>query len=190
MPDQPSRQAELSRLAAAVPFWWHTIDLGEGVITPGSKTADWLALELESLHLPSMQGRTVLDIGVWDGFMSFEAERRGASRVMALDHYVWSLDFKAQQQYIQECHETGVSPKPYHEVQGIWWPDTLPGKIGFDTAKKALDSKVEPLVADFMAMDVERLGAFDIVLAGLLRTRRRCGILTLVLRQAQDERYD
>jgi tRNA (mo5U34)-methyltransferase len=32
----------------------------------------------------------VLDIGAWDGFFSFEAERRGASRVLAADHYSWS----------------------------------------------------------------------------------------------------
>ena len=33
---------------------------------------------------------TVLDIGVWDGFFSFEAERRGAQRVLATDWYCWS----------------------------------------------------------------------------------------------------
>jgi tRNA (mo5U34)-methyltransferase len=31
----------------------------------------------------------VLDIGAWDGFFSFECERRGASRVVAADHYSW-----------------------------------------------------------------------------------------------------
>lgn len=35
-------------------------------------------------------GRTVLDIGAWDGYYSFEAERRGASRVLATDHFCWS----------------------------------------------------------------------------------------------------
>ena len=32
----------------------------------------------------------MLDIGAWDGFFSFEAERRGASRVLATDHFCWS----------------------------------------------------------------------------------------------------
>ncbi|MGH9767760.1 MAG: DUF1698 domain-containing protein [Blastocatellia bacterium] len=32
---------------------------------------------------------TVLDIGAWDGFFSFEVERRGASRVLATDSYSW-----------------------------------------------------------------------------------------------------
>jgi tRNA (mo5U34)-methyltransferase len=35
-------------------------------------------------------GRTVLDIGAWDGFYSFEAERLGALRVHATDHFCWS----------------------------------------------------------------------------------------------------
>jgi tRNA (mo5U34)-methyltransferase len=37
----------------------------------------------------SFQGMTVLDIGAWDGFYSFEAERRGASRVLATDSFCW-----------------------------------------------------------------------------------------------------
>ena len=37
-----------------------------------------------------LTGRTVLDVGAWDGFFSFEAERRGASRVLATDSYCWS----------------------------------------------------------------------------------------------------
>jgi tRNA (mo5U34)-methyltransferase len=31
----------------------------------------------------------VLDVGAWDGYFSFEAERRGASRVLAADHFAW-----------------------------------------------------------------------------------------------------
>ena len=42
------------------------------------------------LDLPaSLEGLTVLDIGAWDGFFSFECERRGASRVVAADYYSW-----------------------------------------------------------------------------------------------------
>lgn len=37
-----------------------------------------------------VEGKTVLDIGAWDGYYSFEAERRGASRVLATDHFCWS----------------------------------------------------------------------------------------------------
>ena len=37
----------------------------------------------------SFAGLTVLDIGAWDGFFSFEAERRGAARVVAADYFSW-----------------------------------------------------------------------------------------------------
>jgi tRNA (mo5U34)-methyltransferase len=68
--------------------WFHTIDLGNGVITPGQKDT---RTELAHLRLPAeLTGRTVLDIGAYDGFYSFEAERRGASRVVAADHWAWN----------------------------------------------------------------------------------------------------
>lgn len=67
--------------------WYHTIDLGGGVVTPG---VDDTPQRLARLDLPpSLAGRTVLDIGAWDGFFSFECERRGASRVVAADFYSW-----------------------------------------------------------------------------------------------------
>jgi tRNA (mo5U34)-methyltransferase len=67
--------------------WYHTIDLGDGLVTPG---ADDTPYRLARLDLPaSLAGRSVLDIGAWDGFFSFEAERRGASRVVATDSYSW-----------------------------------------------------------------------------------------------------
>jgi tRNA (mo5U34)-methyltransferase len=67
--------------------WYHTIDLGGGVVTKG---IDDSAFRLARLELPqSLTGMTVLDIGAWDGYFSFEAERRGASRVVAADYYSW-----------------------------------------------------------------------------------------------------
>ena len=74
-----------SRVAAL--RWYHTIDLGGGVVTKG---ADATPERLARLDLPaSLEGLTVLDIGAWDGFFSFECERRGASRVVATDYYSW-----------------------------------------------------------------------------------------------------
>lgn len=54
--------------------WFHRIDLGNGVTTPG---ADDTPLKLKHLQLPeSLSGKTVLDIGAWDGFFSFEVEKQ------------------------------------------------------------------------------------------------------------------
>src|SRR5205809_2608018 len=67
--------------------WYHTIDLGGGVVTAG---VDDSRLRLAQIHLPeSLHGKTVLDIGAWDGFFAFECERRGAARVVAADHFSW-----------------------------------------------------------------------------------------------------
>lgn len=67
--------------------WWHAIDLGNGVITPGLNNT---TRRLEQYGIPeNLQGKTVLDIGAWDGFFSFEAERRGACRVLATDSFCW-----------------------------------------------------------------------------------------------------
>ncbi len=42
------------------------------------------------LDIPlDLRGKTVLDIGAGDGFFSFECERRGAERVLAIDTYAW-----------------------------------------------------------------------------------------------------
>lgn len=68
--------------------WFHSIDLGNGIVTKG---ADASPIRVEMLHLPeSLKGKTVLDIGSWDGFFAFECERRGAKRVLATDSYCWS----------------------------------------------------------------------------------------------------
>ena len=32
---------------------------------------------------------SVIDVGAWDGYYSFEAKRRGAARVLATDHFSW-----------------------------------------------------------------------------------------------------
>jgi tRNA (mo5U34)-methyltransferase len=146
-----------------VGFWWHSIDVGGGVVTPGAKSREVLAHELESIAFPDVRGKTVLDIGGWDGFFAFEAERRGAARVAVLDHYMWSLDIPAQQAYWAECRERGVAPEPYHET-GLWHPDTLPGKAGFDTARDLLESAVTEIVADFATCDLDRVGEWDVTL--------------------------
>src|SRR5882724_11622789 len=105
---------ELQQMAQAVPFWFHSIDLGQGVVTNGWKSPEYLAYEIENLRLPDLQGKSVLDINTMDGFYSFEAARRGAARVVALDHYMWAMDLKEHVKYWQECEKRGVAPAPYH----------------------------------------------------------------------------
>lgn len=67
-----------------VPTWFHQMDLGRGVRTPGTYDP---AAKLSRVRLPDrLDGKRVLDIGAWDGFYSFECARRGAS-VTSMD--IW-----------------------------------------------------------------------------------------------------
>jgi tRNA (mo5U34)-methyltransferase len=138
--------------------WYHTIDLGNGVVTKGSSVQ-----ETSAGVIPDVTGRSVLDIGAWDGKFSFAAEQAGASRVVALDHYAWGVDFDARGSYWAECIHTGTLPDQSRDETDFWRPD-LPGQWGFNFAKTVLDSKVEPVVGDFQKMDLDELGQFDVVL--------------------------
>jgi tRNA (mo5U34)-methyltransferase len=60
-------------------YWYHTIDLGEGLVTPG--VYDYRHC-LEAFCFPeSLRGMKVLDIGAATGFFSFEFEKRGGTVV-------------------------------------------------------------------------------------------------------------
>jgi tRNA (mo5U34)-methyltransferase len=138
--------------------WYHSINLCNGVVTKGVGVQ-----ETGSEIFADMRGRSVLDIGAWDGKFSFLAEACGASRVVAVDHYAWGVDFQARGAYWNECIEKGVFPDQSRDETDFWQPD-LPGRRGFDFAKAALGSKVEPVVADFQTVDLDTLGQFDVVL--------------------------
>ena len=139
--------------------WHHRIDLGNGVVSPGR--AHHFA-ELEAT-LPPLLGRSVLDIGAWDGYYSFLAERRGAARVVALDHYVWGVDLAARNLYWEECRRRGVLPDQSLDETRFWRAD-LPGQRSFQLARAVLRSRVEDVVTDFMSCDLASLGQFDVVL--------------------------
>jgi tRNA (mo5U34)-methyltransferase len=159
----PTSQTETQERVDSVPTWFHSIDVGHGIVTQGRKSAEVLRAELASLRIPDVKGKTVLDIGAFDGFYSFEAERRGATTVTALDHYVWSMDLEAHYRHWRESRERGEVPRAYQEMP-YWKPSELPGKRGFDVAHELLGSKVHAVVADFMETDLEALGTFDVVL--------------------------
>jgi len=65
-------------------FVWHQrFELGPGVYTPGTSDVEWL-LDRAGVSL-DLTGKTVLDIGCANAGAAFEAERRGASRIVAFD---------------------------------------------------------------------------------------------------------
>jgi tRNA (mo5U34)-methyltransferase len=143
-----SQRRKLLRALHEVPYWHHSIDLGHGVVTAGRKDAAYHALELEAMRLPSLAGKTVLDVGTWDGYYAFLAEARGARRVVALDSFVWDYDLSAW---------GSAEWRVAH-------PGRAPGRRGFDLARAALRSKVEPVHLDVDRVDPETVGTFDVVL--------------------------
>lgn len=72
--------ARLSRLG-----WYHTIELPDGGVIEGLQSLEQQRQRLRQFPIPEdLTGKRVLDVGAWDGWFSFEMERRGAE-VVAVD---------------------------------------------------------------------------------------------------------
>jgi tRNA (mo5U34)-methyltransferase len=70
--------------------WCHPLNLGGIETRPQWHVRRRFERRLKFLQIPAdLRGKTVLDIGAWDGFFSFECERRGAKRVLAIDTFAW-----------------------------------------------------------------------------------------------------
>lgn len=67
--------------------WRHRIDLGNGILTPGNCDHGQTEEEISARWgLPAdLSGKSVLDVGCWDGLFSLACLRRGASSVAAVD---------------------------------------------------------------------------------------------------------
>ncbi|MGI4744778.1 MAG: TIGR04290 family methyltransferase [Janthinobacterium lividum] len=75
--------------ADALGPWFHNLDLCGVRTAPDHFLFDFPAVKWASFrdHVPAdLTGRTVLDIGCNGGFYSLEMKRRGADRVVAIDH--------------------------------------------------------------------------------------------------------
>jgi tRNA (mo5U34)-methyltransferase len=85
MADESFRDWIKSQVAAEQ-YWFHRFELLPDVVTPG-----WSEPRLQKLPhfgLPDdLTGMRVLDVGCAEGFFSFEAERRGAREVIAIDSF-------------------------------------------------------------------------------------------------------
>ena len=79
--------------------WYHEFDFGNGLKARATMTdtevhrRSWEFIEL-NLDTIDFRNKSVLDIGCWDGYWSFSAERRGARSVLATDDHTqnWSAD--------------------------------------------------------------------------------------------------
>ena len=128
---------DAERVRDSVPLWFHTFALAPGIYTPG--IARDHGYRLAVLGANRFAGRSVLDVGAFDGFYSFLAEARGARRVVAVDN----------EQYVDWVRSRfGV---------------TLQGGAGFRAIAGLFGSRVEYRRMD--ALEVHQLGErFDVVL--------------------------
>ena len=145
-----------------VPFWFHTFLLDGGThYTPG-------AARDHRYRIPTLprdlDGRTVLDVGTFDGFYAFLAESRGASRVVAVDN------------------------EQYRDWVRARWGIALEGGEGFHAIAELLDSGVEYRRMD--AFDLEQLHeTFDLILCfGILhRVENPLGLLRVLRGRLDDD---
>ncbi len=86
-PGDPGFEKGVQRLAGKILSGdrYHSIELPDGTVIPGLQSLELLRRRLGLFDLPEdLRGKRVLDIGAWDGWFSFECERRGAE-VVAVD---------------------------------------------------------------------------------------------------------
>lgn len=120
-PLDPATVAEINALR-----WFHQIDFGHGVLSPGYIKLSKLRRVQSIVFDRPITGKSLLDIGCWDGAQSIEAIRRGASRVLATDHFVWHDSWGDRR-----CLELARQHlAPQIEVMDIDVPDLTVERVG------------------------------------------------------------
>lgn len=126
--------------------WYHTIDLGNGVVTEGM--FDHRPV-LDRYPIPAeLSGKRCLDVATMDGFWAFEMERRGAESVTAIDlEDPDDLDWPAslRTDHVKTMDETKAER--------------------FALAKTCLGSQVERVLLSAYDLSPD-LGTFDFVFCG------------------------
>jgi tRNA (mo5U34)-methyltransferase len=126
--------------------WYHTLELRDGVVTPGMfdhrRAVDRYLLPAD------LSGRRCLDVGTMDGFWAFEMERRGAAEVLAAD--------------VRTPDELDWPPRWRARIE----PTIDETKAArFELAHRALGSSVQRIETSVYELD-GALGLFDLVFCG------------------------
>jgi tRNA (mo5U34)-methyltransferase len=154
-------------------YWYHTIDLGEGLVTPGMY--DYRET-LGAFAFPEdMRGMTVLDAGSATGFFAFEFERRGARVVSVELPSLRDLDRFPGQSVEGSIQKIERMIFPGGELKSMRRGDSerelyrclLEGP--FEFCKARLGSKVERCYSPLYDLTAEKTGVpegFDLVFVG------------------------
>jgi SAM-dependent methyltransferase len=86
MEERDASQIDALRQTIAEHTWYHVLDLGDGIITPGLSQFKpvWDNIRRARQHL-DYHRKSVLDLGSMEGLWAFEAEQLGAETVVATD---------------------------------------------------------------------------------------------------------
>ena len=156
-------------------FWYHTVDLGGGLISPGCY--DYRGT-VQDFHFPSdLTGKTVLDVGSATGFFAFEFERRGAQVTSVELPSLRQLDvFPGQtvEQSIRKIQRMMYPRKPggLEQYKQEFTPEQLYHYLlegPFRFCAKLLGSNVRRVYSSIYDLSPTKLGVtegFDLVFAG------------------------
>jgi tRNA (mo5U34)-methyltransferase len=99
--------------------WWHSFELPDGTLVEGVNTLAALRGRMAQFPIAQdLRGKRALDIGAWDGWFTFELERRGAE-VVAIDRW--------DNPRFREMHRAMGSRAEYRQMNVY---DLDPAKIG------------------------------------------------------------
>jgi tRNA (mo5U34)-methyltransferase len=143
-------------------YWYHTVDLGKGIVTPGDY--DYRA-SLSNYRFPdNMRGMRVLDVGSATGFFAFEFERRGADVVSVELPSIADWDMptgEARDQTLQALMR-------FHDVDTIEAVQHFHLDGPFEFCRRMLGSKVTRCHSRIYDLSPAKVGAdkFDLVFIG------------------------
>lgn len=117
------KNSSIAERVAAQEYWYHKIQLPDGTVTPG-----WSPIDPARYCIPDdLTGKRVLDIGAWDGYWTWEALKRGAKEVVAIDDFsdmLGSLEDRKGWETFDICREAFGFTPPVHPsmggTPGVW----------------------------------------------------------------------
>lgn len=151
------KEKSVGQKIQAIPYWYHKIELPDGNITPG-----WAPLCPERYGIPvDLTGKRVLDVGAWDGYWTWEALKRGAAEVVAIDDF---SDYIGKKDVVQRrdwdsfdiCREAFGFTK----LHGLTEWDRIVKPCGWENDKGQICNRIAMNLYD---VSEETLGRFDVV---------------------------
>ena len=110
--------------------FYHRIKLTENITTPGINRKQ-IHKNIDQIRKLDLKGKKVLDIGCRDGIYSFEAEKMGASEVIAIDNDIskpaveFLIPFLNSKVQMHEMNLFDLNEKSFGKFDVIIFPGTL-----------------------------------------------------------------